>query len=155
MFLILLTREYFPAFLTVFRVAFRTGFLPREIQPNMPRERYAPKPFLTLAAEPFESVEEAWFWSVQCLQARREGARVGAGRGETLRPCDPDDVVAAIYRLYRQRRLNQLHLGVLAEYGKRLLPPDERRAHEGKAATLWHEAIERLTGTLRAKGIVR
>lgn len=41
----------------------------------MRSERYAPKPYLPLTDEPFSSAEEAWFWFVQCFQARREGAR--------------------------------------------------------------------------------
>ncbi|MGB1547864.1 MAG: hypothetical protein ACPHIA_04965 [Alphaproteobacteria bacterium] len=121
----------------------------------MHRERYAPKPYLPLAGVPFATAEEAWFWFVQCFLARRAGARIAAGRGETLRPCDPDDVLSAVNRLYRQRQLRREHLLVLSEYGERLLPPDASRERERVAAQLWEEALQRLSCVLRSKGIVQ
>jgi len=121
----------------------------------MRRERYAPKPYLPRVGEPFSSAEEAWFWFVQCFRARRDGARVQAGRGETTRPCDPDDVFAIVNRLYRKRRLRREHLLVLTEYGEKLLPPNAAYAREETAAVLWQEALDRLDAALRGKGIVR
>ncbi|MCE2510385.1 MAG: hypothetical protein J4G10_05345 [Alphaproteobacteria bacterium] len=121
----------------------------------MQRERYAPKPYFPQAGLPFATAEEAWFWFVQCFQARRAGARIGAGRGETVRPCDPDDVLAAVNRLYRRRCLRREHLLVLSEYGERLLPPDGNRKGEAAAARLWEEALDRLACVLRSKGIVQ
>ena len=43
--------------------------------------------------EPFHTAEEAWFWTMAALMARREGARYTANRGRLARPCEPDDVV--------------------------------------------------------------
>jgi hypothetical protein len=121
----------------------------------MRSERYAPKPYLPLVDEPFSSAEEAWFWFVQCFQARREGARIQAGCGDTTRPCDPDDVLAVVNRLYRKRRLLREHLLVLTEYGEKLLPPDAAYPREARAAFLWQEALDRLAHVLRRKGIVQ
>jgi hypothetical protein len=38
--------------------------------------------------EPFRSAEEAWFWTMAALMARREGARYTANRGRFSRPCE-------------------------------------------------------------------
>ncbi len=121
----------------------------------MRRERYATRPYLPLAGVPFATAEEAWFWFVQCFQARRAGARITAGCGEALRPCNPDDVLSAVNRLYRQRQLRREHLLVLSEYGEKLLPPDGKRQREETAALLWEEALHRLACVLRGKGIVQ
>lgn len=123
----------------------------------MPRDHSAPcPPFVSaLPSVPFSTVEEAWFWFVQAHEARLSGARVRAGLGEVARPCEPVDVARVVDRLYRQRRLVRDHLHVLVHYGRRLLAPDPARRHEQRAATLWHEALERLDPVLRGKGIVQ
>ena len=56
--------------------------------------------------EPFRSAEEAWFWTMAALMARREGARYTANRGRLARPCEPDDVVKCLDALYRRRRID-------------------------------------------------
>jgi hypothetical protein len=63
--------------------------------------------------QPFTTAEEAWFWTMQALIARREGARIVAGAGLTARPCEPDDVVKCLDRLYRQRRIDLQHARIL------------------------------------------
>ncbi len=104
---------------------------------------------------PFDSAEEAWFWSVQAEDAKAAGARVAAGRGAVQRPCEPADVMRAVDRLYRSRSLLRDHLHVLAHYGRRLSAPDPGRSLEQRAHSLWGEAFARLAPVLRAKGIVR
>ncbi len=60
-----------------------------------PRSTYHAPSFASIqAAEPFRSAEEAWFWTMAALIARRDGARITAGKGE-IRPCEPDDVIKA------------------------------------------------------------
>jgi hypothetical protein len=93
-------------------------------------------------AEPFASAEEAWFWTMAALIARHDGARLSAGRGGVLRPCEPDDVVKCLDRLYRQRRIELAHARILRVWGER---GDVR---------LWREAMERLDFPLRQKGII-
>lgn len=104
--------------------------------------------------EPFASAEEAWFWFMQCLRARHDGARFVAGAGLVPRPCDPDDIWRALDRLHRRRRLQRSHLLVLRHFGERLMVPDPDRRTEADAARLWDEALDRLGTVLRAKGIV-
>lgn len=63
--------------------------------------------------EPFRDAEEAWFWTMAALMARREGARYTANQGRSLRPCEPDDVVKCLDGLYRQRRIDLVHARVM------------------------------------------
>jgi len=89
--------------------------------------------------EPFNSVEEAWFWFIQAQQARNEGARIQAGLSLTERPCEPADILKILDRLYRQRMLMRDHLLVLRHYGRRQMTPDPYRVKEARAATIWRK----------------
>ncbi|CAK0760658.1 conserved hypothetical protein [uncultured Gammaproteobacteria bacterium] len=121
----------------------------------MARDRFTPRPQTAEAGVPFNTVEEAWFWFVQAYDARAAGARVVAGLGTVSRPCEPLDVLRALDRLHRQRRLERDHLCVLIHYGRRMDAPDPRRDREARASSLWTEALGRLGPALRDKGIVR
>ena len=119
----------------------------------MTRSRFSRKPYEDLPARPFDTVEDAWLWSMQCLVAREDGARSVAGAGEA-RPCDPEDVVKSVERLHRIGRLTRHHLQVLVDYGRQAsIPPRDDRA-ASRAARLWDEAIDLLTTPFRDKGIV-
>ena len=111
-----------------------------------------PTPIETM---PFDDTEQAWFWFIQAQQARQDGARIRAGQGLFIRPCEPVDMLRILDRLYRQRRLLRDHLLVLAHYGRRMLAPDAARPQEARALLLWREAMDRLTPVLREKGIVQ
>jgi hypothetical protein len=100
---------------------------------------------------PFASPEEAWFWTMAALIARRDGVRVGGNPG--LRPC-PDDVVKALDRLYRQNKIGLAHATALRVWGERQVAPDPRQPREAGDARLWREAMQRLEWPLRAAGIV-
>lgn len=105
-------------------------------------------------AEPFASAEDAWFWTMAALVARRDGARITAGRGQVQRPCEPDDVVKCLDRLYRQRRIDLAHARILRLWGERGTAPSPRIPQERGDLRLWREAMDRLDFPLRAKGIV-
>lgn len=105
------------------------------------------------APQPFRSAIAAWMWTMSMLAARREGAGTRYGMGG-LRPCDPDDVVRVLDRLYRQRRIDLDHARVLRAYGERQTPPDPTHPMQKNDARLWREAMERLETPLREKGIV-
>jgi hypothetical protein len=120
----------------------------------MSRPRRTPRPTPDADTVPFATVEEAWFWCVQCRSAQLQGARVAAGLGERPRPCEPLDIITAVDRLYRRRRLLGEHLQVLAEFGRTLLRPDPDSRRERRAAALWDEALAALEPVLREKGIV-
>lgn len=105
-------------------------------------------------AEPFASAEQAWFWTMNALIARREGARIVAGAGAVQRPCEPDDVVKCLDRLYRQRRIELAHARILRLWGERGQAPDPRALRERGDWRLWREALARLDWPLRQKGIV-
>ena len=115
---------------------------------------YIPVSRAANAAEPFHSVEDAWFWTMAALIARRDGARIVSGAGRVQRPCEPDDVVRCLDRLYRQRRIDLQHARILRIWGERQAAPDPRAPRERGDARLWREAMRRLDWPLRAKGIV-
>lgn len=103
---------------------------------------------------PFATPAEAWFWGVQCLAARAEGARFRADQSALARPCEPDDLLVAVERLVRAGRLRAAHVRTLFAFGRRLAPPDAREPGEQRAALLWDEALDRLSTPWRSKGIV-
>ena len=45
----------------------------------MKKTKFAHKAQSLDAAEPFGTAEEAWFWAMNCLVAREDGARFVAG----------------------------------------------------------------------------
>jgi hypothetical protein len=104
--------------------------------------------------QPFDSVEEAWFWCVDGMTARNDGARITAGHGNTERPCEPIDIAKVVDRLYRNRNISRDHLRVLKHYGIRHMAPDPRRQREAKAFTLWDEVMMRMEAILERKGII-
>jgi hypothetical protein len=104
--------------------------------------------------EPFASASEAWIWTSQALMARRDGARISAGKGKVARPCEPDDVLRCLDRLYRQRAIGLEHARVLRTYGDMARPPDPKVPAEAFDARLWAEALRRLEFALAQKGIV-
>ncbi len=103
------------------------------------------------SAAAFRSAADAWFWTMSALRARREGT--GRSGASVRRPCDPDDVVCCLDRLYRHRRIELRHARVLRDWGERQMAPDARMG-AGEEALLWREALCRLEAPLRAKGIV-
>ncbi len=119
-----------------------------------PRPGQLPTSRGRVQAEPFTSAEEAWFWTMAALVARRDGARIVSGAGLVQRPCEPDDVVRCLDRLYRQRRVDLQHARILRIWGERQCAPDPRAPRERGDSRLWREAMARLDWPLRAKGIV-
>ena len=105
------------------------------------------QPISPAGETPFRSAEEAWFWFMSWRLTVEDGGTPGyEGRG---RPCTPLDMLACLRRLVKPGRLTRRHLRVLTAFGRRLEAPGH-----GPAARLWREAMARLDGVLRAKGIV-
>jgi hypothetical protein len=112
----------------------------------------SPRPAAIPLGEPFRSAEQAWFWTMAALIARRDGTtRTASG---TVRPCEPDDVVRCLDVLYRQRRIDLVHARVLRVWGERQIAPSGAHAAERCDARIWAEALSRLDWPLRVKGIV-
>jgi hypothetical protein len=106
----------------------------------------------SMKTEPFRSAEQAWFWTMAALMARRDGSRSSAAR--TPRPCDPDDVVKCLDRLYRRRRIDLVHARILRIWGERGIAPNPVFPLERRDWRRWREALDRLEWPLRIKGIV-
>ena len=60
------------------------------------------------------------------------------------RPCEPDDVVRCLDRLYRHRRIDLQHARILRIWGERQCAPDPRAPRERGDSRLWREAMQRL-----------
>jgi hypothetical protein len=88
------------------------------------------------------------------LTARRDGARISAGKGLAQRPCEPDDVIKCLDRLYRQRRIDLTHARIMRIWGERGVAPCPRHPQERGDHRLRREAKNRLEWPLRVKGIV-
>lgn len=122
--------------------------------PAAPRPSHMPSFASLIRTEPFTSAEEAWFWTMAALTARRDGARISAGKGIAQRPCEPDDVIKCLDRLYRQRRIDLTHARIMRIWGERGVAPCPRHVQERGDHRLWREAMNRLEWPLRVKGIV-
>lgn len=123
--------------------------------PMTGRTRPAPaEPARGRRAEKFRSPEEAWFWTMAALAARREGARSDGDSRKVRRPCEPDDVVNCLDQLYRNRRIGLAHARILRIWGERRCAPNPLYAAERADWDLWREALDRLDWPLRVKGIV-
>jgi hypothetical protein len=103
-------------------------------------------------ARPFASAEDAWHWTMAALVARRDGAGPVLNVGRVARPCEPDDVVKCLDRLYRQRRIDLSHARILRIWGERQAEPDPVK--DRGDYRIWREAIDRLGWPLRQLGIV-
>lgn len=108
---------------------------------------------LAANADPFRSVEEAWFWTMAALIARREGRSAEGPKRVAL--WEPDDVARALDRLYRQRRITLAHAKVLRVWGEKGVAPRRSLGAEANDARLWAEAMAALGTPLRMRGIVR
>ena len=102
-------------------------------------------------ARPFASVEAAWFWTMAALVARRDGKNHDRTPEKGARPCEPDDVVKCLDRLYRQRRIDLAHIRVLRIWGERQTVPTAK--HRGDLR-LWREVIHRLRWPLQQRDLI-
>lgn len=103
---------------------------------------------------PFRDAQEAWFWTMAALVARREASPRGVDGAGLPRPALPEDVLRCLDRLYRQRRIDLAHARVLRRWGERGIAPDILRPSERGDARLWREALDRLEAPLRVRRIV-
>jgi hypothetical protein len=103
-------------------------------------------------AAPFAGAEQAWFWTIGALAARRDGVHGGGPR--IPRPCEPDDVIRALDLLYRLGAIGLDHARALRRWGERGMAPDPRAPSERADAFLWAEALDRLDEPLRVKGLL-
>jgi len=105
--------------------------------------------------EKFNNTQEAWFWFIQANEAKILGAKCSPGMGTISRPCEPEDIMNIVHKLYRTRTLLIDHIRILAHYGKKLSAPNKDRYKEQKAYTLWREAINKLEPVMVKKGIIK
>jgi hypothetical protein len=107
------------------------------------------------AIMPFRTGEEAWFWTMATLLARRDGAGAAWRPAGPGRPCDPEDVVKCLDLLYRRHAIALLHARILRIYGERQTAPQASLAGQAADCQLWRQALGQLEWALRGRGIVR
>ena len=119
--------------------------------PSIPAFRHDTRLHAPCRTAPFASAEAAWFWTASCLRARQEalGPYVPSPG-----PCRPEDVVKCLDALYRQRRVELLHVRILRIWGWRGMVPNPAWPRERCDWRLWREALGRLEWPLRVRGIV-
>ena len=92
---------------------------------------------------PFVDAANAWWWALDCLDARAENRRENAGL-RIGRPCEPDDVVNALLRM----DLPPTHARTVMAWGKKRDKPPA-----GTAARQYRdEVMARLTAGTAGKG---
>ncbi len=112
----------------------------------VPLDRPAPPFFYGRGGTPFVDAANAWWWTLDCLDARASGSR-GCSALRAGRPCEPDDVMNAMRRL----DIPAVHARTVMAWGKqRTLPTAGTEARR-----LWDEVMLRLDAVLCRKGIVR
>ncbi|GAB6052875.1 hypothetical protein JCM17960_16950 [Magnetospira thiophila] len=119
----------------------------------MKHVKYIQRPIPVREIEPFQDVEQVWFWFIHHQQTRREGARFDKLL-RTDRPCDPDDIYVIVMKLLRMGKIAAHHLRVLMDFGLAGRPPDPRSRSEEIPARFWDEALDRMVTPLRLKGIL-
>jgi hypothetical protein len=107
------------------------------------------------ATIPFHGGEEAWFWTMATILARRDGAGLAWRPDGANRPCDPEDIIKCLNTLYERRRLTLTHARILRVWGERQTSPDPARPEQAEDAGQWQQAMGRLEWALRGRGIVR
>jgi hypothetical protein len=112
----------------------------------VPLNRPDPPFFYGRGGTPFADAANAWWWTLDCLEARASGSR-GCSALRAGRPCEPDDVVNALRRL----DIPRVHARTFMAWGKqRTLPTAGTEARR-----LWDEVMLRLDAVLCRKGIVK
>ena len=106
-------------------------------------------------AIPFRDGEEAWFWTMETILARRDGAGAAWRPDGPNRPCEPDDVIKCLNSLYERRGVALLHARILRLWGERQTTPDPHIAAQADDARVWQQAMGQLEWALRGRGIVR
>lgn len=96
----------------------------------------------------FSTAEAACLWTCAVLRAREDG------RAGTPGPCRTEVVLRGLDRLYRNRRLDLLHVRVLRQWGWRGRVPDASRPQDGFDRAVWTEALDRLAWVWREAGVV-
>jgi hypothetical protein len=92
----------------------------------------------------FSTATDAWFWTMRTLISQRHGMRL------EQRGFEPDVVIKALDRLYRQRRIRLEHVKALRIWGEAgAVPP---ALHRDRVE--WDEALSRLEQPLRLAGVV-
>lgn len=104
--------------------------------------------------EPFENVEEVWFWFCGCLLARGDGLRSCNDYEGRPRQCEIADIYRIVKRMKFLHQITNRHLRTMTKWGNWGCPPYYDRRAKRSEISLWEEGMGWLAVHLRSKGII-
>lgn len=104
--------------------------------------------------EPFENVEEVWFWFCGCIIARGDGLRCAKDYVGKVRNCEVGDIYRIIKRMKIGHQISNRHLRIMAKWGGLSCPPYYDKRAKRSEIVLWDEGLSILEKYLRDKRII-
>ena len=104
--------------------------------------------------EPFDNVEQVWFWFCGCLMVREGGLRSCNDYQGKPRKCEVADIYRIIKKMKFNRQITNRHLRVMMKWGNMECPPYYHYRAKRSEIRLWDEAMHILEIYLLEKGII-
>lgn len=104
--------------------------------------------------EPFDNVEQVWFWFCGCLMVREDGLRSCNDYVGKPRKCEVADIYRIIKKMRFDRLISNRHLRVMMKWGNLECPPYYNSRAKRSEIRLWDEAMKSLEIYLLQKGII-
>ncbi len=104
--------------------------------------------------EPFDNVEQVWFWFCGCLLARGAGIRSCNNYEGKLRNCEVADIYRIIKKMRINRQISNRHLRTMTKWGNLECSPYYNHRAKRSEIRLWDEGMRVLESYLLEKGII-
>ena len=104
--------------------------------------------------EPFNNVEEVWFWFCHSLQARGDGLRSKSDYPGKPRNCEIGDICRVIKLMKFHQQITNRHLRIMAKWGNMGVAPYYNKAAKRSEVRVWEYGMGVLNVYLQNKGIL-
>ncbi|MFV0627151.1 MAG: hypothetical protein ACK5N8_07370 [Alphaproteobacteria bacterium] len=104
--------------------------------------------------EPFEDVEDVWFWFCSSLLTEDSGWRKADGPFGKERCCETSDIYRIIKKMRQMKQVTNRHLRVAYKWGMDAISPYYDKRAKKSEVKLWIEMMSFLDINFRAKGIL-
>lgn len=104
--------------------------------------------------EPFNNVEEVWFWFCNSLQARGDGLRSRSDYPGAERNCEIGDIYRVIKTMRFHNQITNRHLRIMSKWGNIGIAPYYERSAKCSEVKLWDYGMCVLNVYLQNKGIL-
>lgn len=104
--------------------------------------------------EPFDNVEQVWFWFCGCLIVRGDGIRGCQDYAGKLRNCEIGDIYRIVKRMKFLHQISNRHLRIMVKWGNLYCPPYYDRRAKRSEIRLWEEGMKVLEAHLKDKRII-